>query len=264
LASFATLALAITFLPGAVVLSLGQIGPVMLAGIVGFLSLVRRQQYFKAGALTLLMALKPHLLFLFWIVLLFWIVRSRRWVLAAGAVTALTVGTALPMLLYGDLIAGYLSLVARESIFHHPSTTTGAFLRWMLGWDKVWVQPLPMLPGILWAALYWRRHARDWDWETRLPLVLLVSVITACYGWVFDQTVLYPALFQALGWLLATGQRSERFMAAFCYALINLAGLVLIGLGMNGVAYVWMAPAWLVFYNLAARLYERRIVCPQP
>lgn len=263
LASGATLVLAVTFLPGPVVLSLGQIGPVILAGIVGFLSLVRREQYFKAGAVTLLIALKPHLLFLFWIVLLFWISRNRRWLLAAGAVTALVVGTALPMVLYGDLIAGYLSLIARESIFHHPSTTTGAFLRWMLGWENAWLQLLPMVPGVLWAALYWRRHGRDWDWDARMPLVLLVSVITACYGWVFDQTVVYPALFQAVGWFITAGRRNERFMAAVCYTLINLAGFVLIGLGLNGVAYVWMAPAWLVFHNVAASLWTRRMTCAQ-
>jgi len=84
-----------------------------------------------------------------------------------------------------------------------------------------------------------------------MPLVLLVSVVTACYGWVFDQTVLYPALFQAAGRLLRTGQWHERFVAAVTYALINVAGLVLIALGFNGVAYVWMAPAWLVFHSVA-------------
>ena len=251
LATCATLLLAVTFLPGAVVLSLGQIGPVILAGIVGFLSLVRREQYFKAGAITLLLALKPHLLFLFWIFLLLWVLKTRRWVLVAGAVSALIFGAGLPLFFYSDLISGYLSLVAKESIFHHPSTTTGAFLRWMLGWEKVWLQMLPMVPGILWAALYWRRHGRNWDWDARMPLVLLVSVVTACYGWVFDQTVLYPALFQATGWLLRKGQWHERFVAAVSYALINLAGLILIALGFNGVAYVWMAPAWLVFHSVA-------------
>ena len=264
LATGATLVLAVTFLPGAVVLSLGQIGPVILAGIVGFLSLVHRKQYFKAGAMTLLIGLKPHLLFLFWIVLLFWVLRTRRWVLVAGAASALIFGAGLPLFFYGDLISGYLGLVAKESIFHHPSTTTGAFLRWMLGWENVWLQVLPMAPGILWAALYWRRHSANWDWYTRMPLVLLVSVVTACYGWVFDQTVLYPALFQAAGWLLRTGQRHERFVAAVCYALINVAGLVLIALGLNGVAYVWMAPAWLVFYGTAAKLWAERAIREQP
>ena len=87
-----------------------------------------------------------------------------------------------------------------------------------------------------------------------MPLVLLVSVVTACYGWVFDQAILYPALFQAVGWLLRNGQWHERFLAAVSYALINVVGLVLIALGLNGIAYVWMAPAWLVFHSVAAEL----------
>src|SRR5262245_30375140 len=84
-----TLVLAITFLPGLVVLALGQIGAVILAGIVGFLSLIRRGEYFKAGATTLLIALKPHLLFLFWLFLLFWVLKTRRWNLFAGGAAAL-------------------------------------------------------------------------------------------------------------------------------------------------------------------------------
>ena len=263
-ATWAALLLAVTFLPGVVALILGQIGPVILAGIVGFLSLVHGKQYFKAGAMTLLIALKPHLLFLFWLVLLLWVLRTRGWVLVAGAAVALVFGSGLPLFFYHDLIPSYLSLVTKESIFHHPSTTTGAFLRWMLGWEKVWLQVLPMVPGFLWAAHYWRRHGRTWDWDRRMPLVLLVSVVTACYGWVFDQTVLYPALFQVAGWLFRVGQRHEWFAAAVCYALVNVAGLVLVAWRLNGVAYVWMAPAWLVFHSVAANLWTRRVNCTQP
>ena len=263
LATGATLFLTTTFLPGPVVLSLGQIGPVILGGIAGFLALVHRKQYFSAGAVTLLIALKPHLLFLFWIVLLFWVLQTRKWSLVAGAAFALAFSVGLPLFFYGELIPGYLSLIAKESIFHHPSTTTGAFLRWLLGWDKVWLQLLPLGPGILWAAFYWRRHERNWDWEARLPLVLLVSVITTCYGWVFDQTVLYPALFQGAGWLVKAGQRPEWLASAVCYLLINFAGFVLISLGMNGMAYVWMAPAWLAFHVVAASLWGQEVTCRQ-
>ena len=250
LATGSTLVLAVTFLPGLVVLALGQIGALILAGIVGFLSLIRREEYFKAGATTLLIALKPHLLFLFWIFLLVWVLKTRRWTLFAGGAAALVLGVAVPVSFYGNLVPSYLSLVANESIFHHPSTTIGAFLRWMYGWENVWLQMLPVAAGIFWAALYWKRHRKSWDWDSCLPLVLLVSVITACYGWMFDQAVLYPALFQAVGWLLRTGQR-ERFAAAVCYGLTNLAGLVLIALGHNGVAYVWMAPVWIALHGFA-------------
>src|SRR5262245_54162646 len=263
LATGVTLFLTTTFLPGPVVLRLRQIGPVILAGIAGFLALVHRKQYFNAGAVTLLIALKPHLLFLFWIVLLFWVLQTRKWSLVAGAAFALAFSVGLPLFFYGELIPGYLSLIAKESIFHHPSTTTGAFLRWLLGWDKVWLQLLPLGPGVLWAAFFWRRHGRNWDWAARLPLVLLVSVITTCYGWVFDQTVLYPALLQGVGWLVKAGQRPEWLASAVCYLLINFAGFVLISLGLNGVAYVWMAPAWLAFHVVAAGLWGQDVSCMQ-
>jgi hypothetical protein len=64
-------------------------------------------------------------------------------------------------------------------------------------------------------------------------------------------------LFQAVGWLLRAGQRNERLLAAFCYGLINVAGLVLIALGFNGLAYVWMAPAWISLHAFAVNRVQQ-------
>ena len=68
------------------------------------------------------------------------------------------------------------------------------------------------------------------------------------------------------GWNAAaiTGQRNERLVAVVCYTFINLAGFVLIGLGLNGVAYVWMAPAWLIFHVGVAKQWTRRVIWTQP
>jgi hypothetical protein len=68
-----------------------------------------------------------------------------------------------------------------------------------------------------------------------MPLVLLVSVVTTYYGWIFDQAVLCPALFQAVAWLFRTRRPKERFVAVACYGLLNLAGLALIA---------WASAVW--------------------
>src|SRR5260370_32694991 len=67
-------ALAFTFVPTFIVLRAGQIGPLILLGIVGFLHYERKGQLFLAGAACVLIAIKPHLLFLFWIALVLWAV----------------------------------------------------------------------------------------------------------------------------------------------------------------------------------------------
>src|SRR5262249_7082029 len=70
--------LALTFVPTLTALGLGQIGPLILAGITMFL-VCRDSHPWLAGAATVLVGLKPQLLYLFWIALLCWILRERRW-----------------------------------------------------------------------------------------------------------------------------------------------------------------------------------------
>ncbi|HKZ39468.1 MAG TPA: glycosyltransferase family 87 protein, partial [Candidatus Hodarchaeales archaeon] len=71
--------LAISFAPSLISLKVGQICPLMLLGVAGFLVCLRHQRDFVAGTLTVLVSFKPHLLYLFWIVLLLWILHEKRW-----------------------------------------------------------------------------------------------------------------------------------------------------------------------------------------
>ena len=70
-------ALALTFVPTLIVLRAGQIGPLILLGIVGFLHFERKGRLFLAGAACVLIAVKPHLVFLFWIALGLWALGGR-------------------------------------------------------------------------------------------------------------------------------------------------------------------------------------------
>lgn len=251
------LAVALTFLSGPVVLGLGQISPLMLAGIIGFLSSIQRQRYGMAGAATPLIALKPHLLWLFWVALFLWVLQERKWAVLSGASLSIVLAAGFPWFWNSELYSGYIHLVVNESIFHHPSTTIGAFLRSMLGWERLWLQFVPLGFGLAWIVAYWRAHRQGWNWTRETPLLLLVSVVTTCYGWVFDQVVLYPAVFQAVAWLIQTGRPSYYLLAGALYVALNAAGLLLIILGWNGIGYVWMAPAWLVFHWVLKRKWTR-------
>src|SRR5260370_10073385 len=79
-------ALALTFIPTMMVLRAGQIGPLILLGIVGFLHFERQGRLFLAGAACVLIAIKPHLLFLFWIALALWALKGRRWRVLIGGI----------------------------------------------------------------------------------------------------------------------------------------------------------------------------------
>src|SRR6266545_3516826 len=69
----------LTFIPVWFVLILGQISPLILLGIVGFLHFEKKKSCFLAGVSTTLIAVKPHLVYLFWIGLILWTWNQRRW-----------------------------------------------------------------------------------------------------------------------------------------------------------------------------------------
>ena len=69
----------ILFAPTVVALLTGQIGPLILLGVVGFLHFEMREQYGLAGASLVLVAIKPHLVYLLWPTLLLWAIERRRW-----------------------------------------------------------------------------------------------------------------------------------------------------------------------------------------
>jgi hypothetical protein len=75
--------LALLFLPTSFALLAGQISPLLLLGATGFLCAERRRHDFLAGASAALLAIKPHLAYLFWIAILVWCVR-RRWKVLLG------------------------------------------------------------------------------------------------------------------------------------------------------------------------------------
>src|SRR5260370_25913272 len=71
--------IALSFTPTLLVLEMGQITPLILLGLIGFLFFERNGRYSLAGACLALAAIKPHLIYLAGFAILFWTVERRRW-----------------------------------------------------------------------------------------------------------------------------------------------------------------------------------------
>src|SRR5262249_29592664 len=108
-----------------------------------------------------------------------------------------------------------------------------------------------------WFAWYLRR-AR-WEWSEGMPLLLVASVATTSYGWVFDHVTLLPAVLQIAS--RACWSDAGLRPVTFAYVLVNVALALSIVLRATGMAYAWVAPAWLVVY-LAAEVARRRQKVP--
>ncbi|MBL8793726.1 MAG: DUF2029 domain-containing protein [Planctomycetia bacterium] len=243
--------LALSFTPTLVVLRMGQIAPFMLLGLTGFLLLQASRRDVAAGAFLVLSSIKPHLVYLVWAAWLCWIVQERRWrmLLSAAACGLVLLGVAAAV--NPNVIAQYRQATAERPPVDWITTTFGTLLRVLFAPEQRWLHFLPPALGLLWFAPYWWNHRRRWDWQEQLPFLLLVSYVTAAFGWLGDQVVLILPLVALAAW---TSQRADRrlwLIAGVSYAVLNLADLTLNAVfPAEQLVHLWTAPALLIGYLL--------------
>jgi len=241
--------IAISFLPVWVVLALGQIDPLILAGLAGFLYFENRSHHGLAGACIVLMTVKPHLFYLFWIALILWVFEARRWSVLIGAVLAGMVAVTLAAAANPSVMFQYLEVVLNQPPpLSWLTPTIGTFLRLQFGMDRHWLQFIPMALGIAWLLLRWHRWRRAWSWAAQLPLLVVVSLATTSYVWFYDQVVLLPALIQiaATGWGIWPVRRRIWVFALFIG--LNSVLLLLVARRLPPLAFLWSFSAWVIFY----------------
>lgn len=185
------LAIVATFLPMATAEYIGQVTPLILASIAGFLLLERRKWDFAAGLMLLGFGIKPHLLYLVLLTVVLWAMQYRRWAVLAGAATGYCVATAAAFL-YNPYAFDYLHNTWGPAM--DTMTGLGGVLRHVFGVQHAWLQFLPTVAGILWFIVYWSRNRNQWNWRAHLPLLLLVSLCSAPYFWYHDFLLAAPAL----------------------------------------------------------------------
>ncbi|HEX3148100.1 MAG TPA: hypothetical protein VHR66_08440, partial [Gemmataceae bacterium] len=206
-----------------------------------------------AGAAGVLIAIKPHLVYLFWIALAAWAVRRplpTRWKVIAGGLIAGLIATAIPMALNPHVLDQYRDAMTQRTPEQWKSPTIGSILREAFGPERFDLQFVPMIFGLLWImALGWRDRNRPWDWSERLPMLLLVSFVTASYGaWPFDLVILLPAVIHVAATLDHRAERPRFVAAIVAYVLINGIALGMNLRHMTSETFAWMAPSLLIAY----------------
>jgi Glycosyltransferase family 87 len=243
------LLLSFLFLPLWIVLVLGQIDLLILVGITGFLYFESRHRRLIAGLFLVLMTIKPHLFYLFWIALILWVIESRRWSILAGAVCSGLAATLLATVWNPRVMFQYLDVTLSQlPPLNWRTPTFGTFLRVQFGMEKVWLQFIPMIFGIVWLLFRWQGHRRNWNWSAQMPLLILVSLTTTSYVWFYDQAILIPAFIQ----VAATGcgiwpVRKQVSGFALFIGLNSVLALMVIQ-RLPPLAFLWSFSAWLAIY----------------
>lgn len=235
-----------TFLPAMICLAVGQISTLALLSVLGFTYFAMREKWLAAGACLFLASVKPQLVYLLWPALLLWTLFAvrRRWRVLGSFFAIIGLASAVAIAVDHAVFAQYISMWFHEKNLVEVCPTMAGALRMMFGREHAWLQALPAACGLLWLLQY-SRNMRRWDWVEATPLLIVVSLATAPYGWYFDQVVLWPAILR----VLARRQRA----AIAAYLVLNFFPAWLIVTHRTTFWFSWTAPAWLLFYLIAQK-----------
>ncbi len=243
------------FPPALFCVILGQTSILMLFGLVLFLRL-HKTSPFAAGAALWFCALKPHLFLPFAAVLLAWIFVSRCYRILAGGLAAMATSCIITTLIDPAAWAQYAYYVRTSVLMREFTPCLGDVLRDSIKPSAEWLAFVPAAFGCIWALVYFWPRRYSWDWLENGSPLMLVSIFVAPFGWIFDQSLAIPAILYAVsrglsGTLLA--------ILALIYILIEIQ--IVSPFGLHSAAYLWPAPAWLIWY-LFARASARSVAEP--
>ena len=238
--------LAFTFVPAVYSLILGQITPVILFCLTIFLIFDRKQCWLGVSAVLILMSIKPHFVYVFWIMFALWFWRHPHRLIILGAGIIGAIACLFPVFFDPDIYAHYIA-VYQSGDYLKPLDLPVPSLRNVLirlfKIDGSLIEHLPTAAGAIWSLIYWRRHRSHWVWKDHLPLLLLVSIVTSPYSWTYDHIVLLPAIIQAYTWL--RGRVGGVMMGYLSFNGAYLAARYIVPVDFW---YFWMAPLFLSVY----------------
>ena len=237
--------IAFTFYPVLEALKSGQANPLLLVGVTGFLLSIRKKRFFLAGIFFSFLILKPHLLYLFGLAVLMWVIRERRAFVFLGTLTSLIFGTLVAWYVNPQVINQYIFAIQNYPPTDWVTPTIGGILRILIAPDLIYLQFLAPILGLIWFVYYWIKHRKSWNWSKEAPMLVLVSVFTAAYGWSSDQIVSVIAVVQIGVLLIQAGITRASIVVAISYLAINILAFLVSG---NAIILFWLAPALLIWY----------------
>ena len=256
------------FIPVIMATWMGQMGPVVLLGAALFLwgeaesvdSRPEFREWAAAGALMLISS-KPHVLYLFWVAFLIWVITFSRWSLLGKVAILSAAALLIPMLTNPAVLSQYVAAIWQRPPDRWISSAWGSFLRLAFGHNKFWLQFIPsLLAGSAYTVYVWCKR-KEWDWTSELPALILWAQITRPYGWTHDLVVTLLPLIAATARAAQHGLR-DLCIAFFGYVLLQAIILLAIRFTPPGDHHlVWLplvVGGYYLFINpLALKVQSR-------
>jgi hypothetical protein len=243
--------LGVSFAPAMLCLTMGQTSLFALLGYVLFLDLHRRRP-FMAGASLCLCALKPHLFLAFGVVLLAWILITRNYKILAGSGVGLAASCVAVSCIDPKAWIQYAQMMQTTGFVTEHVPCLSVALRVWLSPQTMVLTYVPAVLGCAWALGYFWSRRKAWDWMKDGSLLMLVSLLTAPYSWVYDDCLAIPALLHG-----AYLTRSRILLGVLALASVLIMTELVCGIKLPTAFYLWTTPAWLAWYLLACASARR-------
>jgi hypothetical protein len=246
-----------TFAPVPACLVSGQMGLILMFGIILFLWFERDHPALAGAALVMPFA-KPHLLGLFWLVLALWVMQRRKRALALGFLVMLLAANGFAVMMDPSVFQQYLDMLRTASIGHEFIPALSGVLRLLFFRRMFLMQFVPMTLGLIWCLRFFLRNSACWNWREHGPPLLVVSVLTTPYEWLSDETVLLPAVLQAAAFVYASRNdlKIRTKLALIIFALLDLLLLLILKskIPFSTGIYFWSSLVWFFWYFQARKL----------
>ena len=250
----------ISFFPTMLLLGVGHNSGLLLLGACGFLFFIQKpdsspSHYLLAGACAVLMTIRPQILYLILIALLFWAVYNKAWMVLLGGFLAVSTLTLVSMVFDPQIMSHYLVTFSDYKYGTWATPTLGTVLRLIFGAEKDWLQVVPSIIGIGWVFFYWLKNKDTWDWLRQMPILIFASVITSAYVWTYDMVVL---LIPILAIVVDMMRVKFNWMVGLYLFIFVFANLVTFYLHITFYDYffIWFAPFLLLWYLFGFKIVQ--------
>jgi hypothetical protein len=227
------------FAPALACLSIGQIVPLAMLGLVLFLWL-QRDRPLLAGLCIPLLAVKPHLLLPFAAVVLLWTIKGKRYRFLVGVLASFAGMFGIVLSFDHQIFAHYLPVLRSANTVSHELPNWSSLFQ-LIHPQAGYLQYVPAICASIWAVAWYLSKGDDWDWNNEGLLVMVVSVVVAPYSWFQDEILMVPAV---LGAIYRCSDCGKSLIGFFVLDGAALA-LILFSVKATSGAYLWTSLAWL-------------------
>ncbi|MCI0561178.1 MAG: DUF2029 domain-containing protein [Nitrososphaera sp.] len=235
----------ILFPQALVAIIMGQVTFLVLLGVVSSMMLIRKEQWFWAGASLILTTVKPHMALLAVPYLLLYMSYRRKWrgwlgLLSAAAICLITLFWFRPL-----WAIDFMSIFAIAPV-NWATPTIGGLLSFLRLTEAMRYMVVLLLP-LAWVLA---RQQTNVSVETAVALLTILTVPTTFYGWSYDQSILLIPIAQIFSWLLHPSHHMMRIAVIAAMLVSILINWIQRISSASEVYYFWIPLFWAVVYSI--------------